>query len=120
MELALSLGDTPKPFSLLDHHKQQKMKDLGFCMGLGNNMMRDKVDDKINCSSSSDLSPPPPPPQPSPSPSPPLQLELLPFSPVLRSPPPPPSASHHRSFPWLSKNCKITSFVDNILFHFYH
>ncbi|CAI9287855.1 unnamed protein product [Lactuca saligna] len=113
MELALSLGDTPKPFSLLDHHsrsQQQKMKDLGFCMGLGGsknleelnfkNMMREKDDDdahrkseeKRSSSSSSDPSPPPPP----------LQLDLLPFSPVLRSAPPP--TPSHRSFPWLSKN----------------
>ncbi|KAI3667489.1 hypothetical protein L6452_42552 [Arctium lappa] len=110
MELALSLGDTPKPFSILDHHnrsQQQKMKDLGFCMGLGNrnnledihfkNMMREKDDDghrktdeRISSSSSPDPSPPP------------LQLDLLPFSPVLRSPPPPPPS--HRCFPWLSKN----------------
>lgn len=111
MELALSLGDTPKPFSMLDHHnrsQQQKMKDFGFCMGLGsrnledlhvNNMGREKDDDghrktdeRISSSSSSDPSPPPPPP---------LQLDLLPFSPVLRSAPPPPS---HRCFPWLSNN----------------
>ncbi|KAI3811679.1 hypothetical protein L1987_21407 [Smallanthus sonchifolius] len=117
MELALSLGDTPKPFSLLDHHsrsQQQKMKDLGFCMGLGSsrnledlhikNMMREKDDEKvISSSSSSDpssSSPPPPPP---------LQLDLLPFSAVLRSPPQPPSASHRWSFPWLSRNLIVQS-----------
>ncbi|KAI7729465.1 hypothetical protein M8C21_020372 [Ambrosia artemisiifolia] len=116
MELALSLGDTPKPYSLMDHHSkstQQKMKDLGFCMGLGNpknpntledlpfkNMMREKHDEKM-ITSSTDQSPPPPPPSSSPSP-PPLQLDLLPFTPVLRSPPQP--SSSHRSFPWLSRN----------------
>ncbi|KAL4587559.1 hypothetical protein LXL04_000431 [Taraxacum kok-saghyz] len=115
MELALSLGDTPKPFSLLDHHsrsQQQKMKDLGFCMGLGGsknledlhfmNTMREKDDDddddddahqKTEDKKSSSSSDPPPP----------LQLDLLPFSPVLRSVPPPPPPSQ-RSFPWLSKN----------------
>ncbi|KAJ0809160.1 putative transcription factor homeobox-WOX family [Helianthus annuus] len=108
MELALSLGDTPKPFSLLDHHTrstQQKMQDLGFCMGLGNpkNMMREKPDEKI-ITSSTDQSPPPPPPPSSPSP-PPLQLDLLPFTPVLRSPPQP--SSTHRSFPWLSRNSGV-------------
>ncbi|KAF5771943.1 putative transcription factor homeobox-WOX family [Helianthus annuus] len=116
MELALSLGDTPKPFSLLDHHsgsQQQKMKDLGFCMGLGStrnledlhikNMMREKDDEKvISCSSSSDPSSSPPPL--------PLQLDLLPFSPVLKSPPPPPPPSlSHRPFPWLSKNLIVES-----------
>ncbi|KAK9057681.1 hypothetical protein SSX86_022517 [Deinandra increscens subsp. villosa] len=116
MELALSLGDTPKPFSLMDHHsrsQQQKMKDLGFCMGLGtttknledlpfknsNSMMREKADDHERfITSSSDQSPPPPPPS--------LQLDLLPFSPVLRSPPPQTSSSQ-RSFPWLSKNLVV-------------
>nr|GEW04520.1 homeobox-leucine zipper protein HAT14-like [Tanacetum cinerariifolium] len=117
MELALSLGDTPKPFSLLDHHtsisqsqQQQKMKDLGFCMGLGkktniqdlhfnmssskdktNDIDADtckKLDESKSSSSSSDPSPPP------------LQLDLLPFTPVLRSPP----QSSGLSFPWLSKN----------------
>ncbi|GKC31578.1 homeobox-leucine zipper protein HOX11 [Tanacetum coccineum] len=118
MELALSLGDSPKPFSLLDHHtnisqsqQQQKMKDLGFCMGLGNktnlqdlhfnNMSSSKdktndidadtcrkLDESKSSSSSSDPSPPP------------LQLDLLPFTPVLRSPP----QSTGLSFPWLSKN----------------
>lgn len=102
----MSLGDTPKPFSLLDHHKrsqQQKMKDLGFCMGLGGtrnledlNMRREKDDENGHRKTSSSSSSPPPPP-----PSPPLQLDLLPFTPVLRSPPPPPS---HRCFPWMSKN----------------
>ncbi|XP_071721125.1 homeobox-leucine zipper protein HAT14-like [Rutidosis leptorrhynchoides] len=109
MELALSLGDTPKPFSLLEHHnksQQQNIKNLGFCMALGNlekdhmnfkNTMSQKDDDEIDLhrksSSSSDPSSPPT--------QPPLQLDLLPFSPVLRSPPPPPS---HRPFPWLLKN----------------
>lgn len=129
MELALSLGDTPKPFSLLDHHtnisqsqqQQQKMKDLGFCMGLGNktniqdlhfntNMSssKDKTDDdtykKLNesksSSSSSDPSPPP------------LQLDLLPFTPVLRSPP----QSTGLSFPWFSKNGKKPLFFCYLLF----
>ncbi|XP_076904618.1 homeobox-leucine zipper protein HAT14-like isoform X2 [Bidens hawaiensis] len=100
MELALSLGDTPKPFMLLDQQQHKNMKDLGFCMGFksNKNKLEDVHDDKvrISCSSSSDPS----------SSSPPLQLDLLPFSPVLKSPPPPPPppASTHRTFPWLSKN----------------
>nr|XP_043611065.1 homeobox-leucine zipper protein HOX11-like [Erigeron canadensis] len=111
MELALSLGDTPKPFStsnLLDHHTKNHnnndniIKDLGFCMGLSSanknlqtlhqdhihfkNMLLTEEKNEKNSS------------------SPPLQLDLLPFSPVLRSPPPPPASTSHRSFPWLSKN----------------
>lgn len=36
MELALSLGDPSKPFSLLGNTpKLSRSKDLGFCMGLG-------------------------------------------------------------------------------------
>ncbi|XP_076924268.1 homeobox-leucine zipper protein HAT1-like [Bidens hawaiensis] len=112
MELALSLGDTPKPFMLLDQQQQQQqqqqnMKDLGFCMGLkSNNKMnlQDAHDEKVIISSSSSSDPssssPPPPP---------LQLDLLPFSPVLKSPPPPPPASTHRTFPWLSKNLIVES-----------
>ncbi|KAD4888739.1 hypothetical protein E3N88_20812 [Mikania micrantha] len=106
MELALSLGDTPKPFSLLDHHsrsQQQKMKDLGFCMGLGSSRNLDdlhrKTDEKAI--SSSPDQPPTPPSQP------PMQLDLLPFSPVLRSLPQP--SSSHRSLPWLSKNFEPAS-----------
>ncbi|KAF5785774.1 putative transcription factor homeobox-WOX family [Helianthus annuus] len=98
MELALSLGDTPKPISIADENRsqQQKNKELGFCMVLGSSsQVQDHQhknyddDDKTNCSSSS-------------SDPRPLQLDLRPFSPSLHqsSPTPPPS---HRPFPWLSQ-----------------
>lgn len=100
MELALSLGDTPKPILLAGQSKSQqlKMKEVGFCMGLESsgqnqdhqqkNCSEKADDDKINYSSSSD------PPK--------LQLDLLPFSPSHQAPPPP----THRPFPWLSQICK--------------
>ncbi|KAI3806471.1 hypothetical protein L1987_22378 [Smallanthus sonchifolius] len=100
MELALSLGDTPKPISIADQSgsQQQKVKGLGFCMVLGSNsQIQDhqhknfEDDDKTNCSSSSSD-----PRQ--------LQLDLRPFSPSLhQSPPPPPKPTSHRPFPWLSQ-----------------
>ncbi|KAF5474035.1 hypothetical protein F2P56_005976 [Juglans regia] len=101
MELALSLGDAPKPFAFLD--KTTKMSNsgttLGFCMGVGSGfsgrsdekrdtreigdrreVIRGEGDKKI----SSD---------------PPVQLDLLPFSPVPRSQPP-----AQLRFPWLTDN----------------
>ncbi|PWA38302.1 Homeobox, conserved site-containing protein [Artemisia annua] len=97
MELALSLGDTPKPILPAGQSKSQqlKMKEVGFCMGLESssqnqdhqqkNCSEKANDDKTNYSSSSD------PPK--------LQLDLLPFSPSHQAPPPP----THRPFPWLSQ-----------------
>ncbi|KAI3760556.1 hypothetical protein L1987_50952 [Smallanthus sonchifolius] len=102
MELALSLGDTPKPISIADQSgsQQQKVKELGFYMVLGSNsQIQDhhhknnlEDDDKTNCSSSSS--------DPRPS-----QLDLHPFSPSLHQspPPPPPPPPSHRPFPWLSQ-----------------
>ncbi|KAK9065812.1 hypothetical protein SSX86_015213 [Deinandra increscens subsp. villosa] len=98
MELALSLGDTPKPISVADQ-SGQKMKELGFCMVLGSNsQIQDHIDhhknfeddDKTNCSSSS-------------SDPRPLQLDLHPFSPSRHQSPPPPPPPSHRHFPWLSQ-----------------
>ncbi|KAL0452952.1 UNVERIFIED_CONTAM: Homeobox-leucine zipper protein HAT14 [Sesamum latifolium] len=101
MELALSLGDTPKPFSLLEKSQKILGKDLGFCMGMAvgksdaeNNTTRCKEttaglfsadhDDQRRSDSSSD---------------PPVQLDLLPFSPVHRTHP----SSHKFPFPWLTE-----------------
>ncbi|KAK3030801.1 hypothetical protein RJ639_037182, partial [Escallonia herrerae] len=97
MELALSLGDAQKPlFSLLDKSPQQLMvhagggnKDLGFCMGLGGGRRSEKdhqsnEDERRSGSSSSD---------------PPVQLDLLPFSPVPRGQRP-----AQPRFPWLAQN----------------
>ncbi|KAK2989183.1 hypothetical protein RJ640_029375 [Escallonia rubra] len=99
MELALSLGEAQKPlFSFLDKSPQQLMvhaggsnKDLGFCMGLGGGRRSEKdhqsnEDERRSGSSSSD---------------PPVQLDLLPFSPVPRGQPP-----AQPRFPWLAQNCK--------------
>lgn len=94
MELALSLGDTPKPFSFLD--KPQKMvsssgggRDLGFCMGMGKGSTAttaaaDTDNQEEERRGSSD---------------PPVQLDLLPFSPVPRS-----QNAPQLSFSWLTQN----------------
>ncbi|KAK6289616.1 hypothetical protein POUND7_001157 [Theobroma cacao] len=97
MELALSLGDPSKPFSFLDKAPKLSSKDLGFCMGLGNGFRSQEKGDAFEGESrgeatrdghdkrvSSD---------------PPLQLDLLPFSPVPRSQPP-----SQLRFPWLTDN----------------
>ncbi|PIN07815.1 Transcription factor HEX [Handroanthus impetiginosus] len=95
MELALSLGDTDKPksFSFLDHRQQKILgTDLGFCMALdkvcshgenlnGINKETGLSEDQRRTASSSD---------------PPVQLDLLPFSPVHRSHEP----NKFPSFPW--------------------
>ncbi|OAY40617.1 homeobox-leucine zipper protein HOX11 [Manihot esculenta] len=101
MELALSLGeDTSKPFKFLDQNPKLSTKDLGFCMGLGTGFTatprsHDKVVDSTlqaeaaaaaaDIRVSSDHLP--------------VQLDLLPFSPVPRRQPPP-----QIPFPWLSDN----------------
>lgn len=112
MELALSLGDTPTPFSFLD--KAQKITlnnkaELGFCMALGSSFgsrsssssedQKKDHDDHDHrhhhhqrssrpVSSSSDLQVP-------------LQLDLLPSAPVPRS-----QTTSQFRFPWLTDNRK--------------
>ncbi|XVF55994.1 hypothetical protein PTKIN_Ptkin06aG0080500 [Pterospermum kingtungense] len=96
MELALSLGDSSKPFSFLDKTSKLSSKDLGFCMGLGNGFGSQEKGDAFEGESrgeatrdgddkrvSSD---------------PPLQLDLLPFSSVPRTQP------SQLRFPWLTDN----------------
>ncbi|KAB5519540.1 hypothetical protein DKX38_023859 [Salix brachista] len=96
MELALTLGDTSKPFKFLDKTPRLSSKDLGFCMGLGSGFpaatrSQDKLgshesnyqDDERRVSS-----------------DPPLQLDLLPFSPVPRRH----QAPSKIRFPWLADN----------------
>ncbi|KAJ1396050.1 homeobox-leucine zipper protein HOX11 [Sesbania bispinosa] len=77
MELALSLGDASKPFSLLDKNNPTKLppnKDpLGFCIARNSSEERRGSSD------------------------PPIQLDLLPSTPVLRSQP-----SSHLRIPWLN------------------
>ncbi|KAK7259560.1 hypothetical protein RIF29_25169 [Crotalaria pallida] len=84
MELALSLGDTPKPsFSLLDNSlKLPNNKDsAGFCISLGEDSFTGKSSDKRRGSS-----------------DPPVQLDLLPPIPVLG----PQMASSQLQIPWLT------------------
>ncbi|CAA0833580.1 Homeobox-leucine zipper protein HAT14 [Striga hermonthica] len=99
MELALSLGDTPKAFSFMEKSQQILGKDLGFCMatdhedaaGKAKTTGRDK-DPGFSDGSSSDPAP--------------VQLDLLPFSPVHKTQPP----SNNFPFNWLhTKSCKQTN-----------
>ncbi|XP_012087786.1 homeobox-leucine zipper protein HAT14 isoform X2 [Jatropha curcas] len=86
MELALSLGDTSKPFKFLDINPTNiSTKDLGFCMALGTGF-----NGKSHHSGEGDKVLPS---------DPPLQLDLLPFSPVPRQNP-----SSQIRFPWLTDN----------------
>ncbi|XWS43254.1 hypothetical protein CRYUN_Cryun16bG0087100 [Craigia yunnanensis] len=97
MEFALSLGDPPKPFSFLNKTPKLSSKDLGFCIGLGNEFRSKQKGDAFEGESrgeasrdgddkrvSSDS---------------PLQLDLLPFSPVPRTQP-----SSELRIPWLTDN----------------
>lgn len=74
MELALSLGDTPKPFSFLNNPTNLSSK----------NSQDEKTSNNERRGSS----------------DPPIQLNLLPFSPVLRSHP-----SSQLPIPWLTQPC---------------
>lgn len=107
MELALSLGDTPKPFQFLDKPQKMVSKDLGFCMGLGKSSTAEDGDhhQSRGCRESdgerrgsSDL---------------PVQLDLLPFSPVIRSQT---SSSQQLSFSWLTQHCNFPQFISQIFF----
>ncbi|XP_043815093.1 homeobox-leucine zipper protein HOX11 isoform X2 [Manihot esculenta] len=97
MELALSLGDTSKPFEFLHHTPKVSAKDLGFCMGLPTGFTasprsHDKVVDTNLHGEAAATGV---------SSDPPVQLDLLPFSPVPRRLPP-----SQTPFPWLSDNCR--------------
>ncbi|XP_057488923.1 homeobox-leucine zipper protein HOX11-like [Actinidia eriantha] len=83
MELGLSLGDTPKPLTFIDKTQKMVGKDLGFRMGFNGRLISQESEEEK--SSSSD---------------PPVQLDLLPFSPVQRTQPP----SQLVRFPWLTQN----------------
>ncbi|XWS66463.1 hypothetical protein CRYUN_Cryun05aG0201600 [Craigia yunnanensis] len=97
MELALSLGDPSKPFSFLDKTPKLSSKDLGFCMGLGNvfrsQEKRDAFEGESRGEASKDGD------DKRVSSDPPLQLDLLPFSPVPRTQP-----SSQLRLPWLTDN----------------
>lgn len=101
MELALSLGDTPKPFTCLDKGQKMVNRDLGFCMGLGkgssaadqggdHHQSRNSREGDGERRGSSD---------------PPLQLDLLPFSPVPRSQ----TSSSQLSFSWLTQHLTVAA-----------
>ncbi|XWS56180.1 hypothetical protein CRYUN_Cryun09bG0064200 [Craigia yunnanensis] len=96
MELALSLGDSSKPFSF-DKTPKLSSKDLGFCMGLGNGFRSqeklDAFETECRGEASKDGD------DKRVSSDPPLQLNLLPFSPVPRTQP-----SSQLRFPWLTDN----------------
>ncbi|WCJ34034.1 Homeobox-leucine zipper protein family [Euphorbia peplus] len=87
MELALSLGDSSKPFKFLDHSNKDhpkiisSNKDLGFSIELGARENQRSSEEKSSRISSDGAHP--------------LQLDLLPFSPVPRRQIP---------FPWLTDN----------------
>ncbi|MBA0871844.1 hypothetical protein Goshw_000371 [Gossypium schwendimanii] len=94
MELALSLGDPSKPFPFLDKTAKLSSKDLGFCMGLGNGFKsQGNGDDAFEGKISTDGD------EKRVSSDPPLQLDLLPFSPVPR-----PQSSSQLRLPWLTDN----------------
>ncbi|XP_022746848.1 homeobox-leucine zipper protein HAT14-like [Durio zibethinus] len=93
MELALSLGDPSKPFTFLDKTPKLSSKNLGFCMGLGSQEKRDGFEAENRGEASRDGD------DKRVSSDPPLQLDLLPFSPVHRTQP-----SSQLRFPWLTDN----------------
>lgn len=84
MELALSLGDATKPFSFLDKNQKMVNRDLGFCMSLGREQQTHKGEDDERRRVTVDK---------------PVQLDLLPFSPVPRTQP-----SSQLRLPWLTEN----------------
>lgn len=92
MELALSLGDASKPFTFLDKTQKLVNKDAaGFCMGLGTGILGN-IQDKAQVHSGDQD-------EKRVSSDPPVQLDLLPFSPVPRHHP-----SSQLRFPWLADN----------------
>ncbi|KAK7278809.1 hypothetical protein RJT34_23847 [Clitoria ternatea] len=96
MELALSLGDTSKPFTFLDKPTNLPTKDPPmFCISAGKPSEDKRSDDETRGSS-----------------DPPVQLDLLPFTPVLRSHPP----SSHLRIPWLAEACAPARVLDVNLF----
>ncbi|CAI9782739.1 unnamed protein product [Fraxinus pennsylvanica] len=86
MDLALSLGETPKPFTFLDKSQKIAGNDIRFCMALGETSAEARTRGKV--SSDSDL---------------PIQLDLMPFSPVPRSQ----TSFDKLHFPWLNENLAV-------------
>lgn len=112
MELALSLGETPKAFTFIEksssHETNKKMvvsstnninKDLGFCTALQVKGCDNEEGDNNNNKTRYDIIN-----ERRDSSDPPVQLDLLPFSPVNISRT---TSSHHlMTFSWLTENCK--------------
>ncbi|XP_073283662.1 homeobox-leucine zipper protein HAT14-like [Primulina huaijiensis] len=89
MELALSLGDTPKPFFFLEKSQEGAVGEedqLGFCMPVGKLTTSDAENGREKDDDSND---------------PPVQLDLMPFSPVHRSQPS--VVLSKFPFPWLTQ-----------------
>lgn len=109
MELDLSLGDTPKPFTFLDKRQRMVSRDLGFCMALGKSTTSAEGggDHQSRSSRESDS-------EKRGSSDPPLQLDLLPSDPVQRS-----QASSQLSFSWLTKHCNFPHFITEIFLWFF-
>ncbi|KAL6141527.1 hypothetical protein ACLB2K_059815 [Fragaria x ananassa] len=90
MELALSLGDAPKQFLFLDKTPSVgSSKDLGFCMALGSREGYDQEDDESSRRRRRVSSDPP------------IQLNLLPSAPVMKTP-------SQLRFPWLTDNLAVS------------
>ncbi|XP_052172336.1 homeobox-leucine zipper protein HAT14-like [Diospyros lotus] len=100
MELALSLGETPKAFTFLDQSTQKKTtalnKDPGFCMALGPLVNGGAKREEIIRTQPKETRG-----RGSPTSDQPVQLDLLPLAPVPRRQPPPQLSL---SFPWLTEN----------------
>ncbi|KAL3533951.1 hypothetical protein ACH5RR_007472 [Cinchona calisaya] len=100
MELALSLGDAPKPFSSFLEKPQKILgRDLGFCMasdgGGDHQISRSSTASRESDSERKGSSDPPI-----------VQLDLLPFSPVPRTHQANPSKL---SFSWLTQNLAVAA-----------
>ncbi|GKV34531.1 hypothetical protein SLEP1_g42900 [Rubroshorea leprosula] len=92
MELALSLGDSSKPFSFLDKTPKLSGKDLGFCMAVGGGRSSRSPEKEEEPTPGRDGG------ERRGSSDPPVQLDLLPFSPVPRR------QTSQLRFPWLTDN----------------
>ncbi|GLT96206.1 hypothetical protein SLE2022_138490 [Rubroshorea leprosula] len=92
MELALSLGDSSKPFSFLDKTPKLSGKDLGFCMAVGGGRSSRSPEKEEEPTPGGDGG------ERRGSSDPPVQLDLLPFSPVPRR------QTSQLRFPWLTDN----------------
>ncbi|XP_058108480.1 homeobox-leucine zipper protein HOX11-like [Magnolia sinica] len=96
MELGLSLGEAPKPFSFMEKASKSSSRGLGFCMalGVGLNTSEENKEDKREGERRAATTEREGERDERVSAGPPIQLDLLPLAPVPRYPPP------HLTFPW--------------------